>query len=522
MVMGIPVRHLLCIVTALLLGFAVGDVASAIARLTAASLSEATDGVVNPALSRSGQYRSLPIYAPTGSYSDNTVLLSGDRIRGVVSAAHSGPDEGRVSLRQNRLVLSAVYIRGAVLGAFGEDEAEAIGNKLIVDDPQAFVQQARGKEAVALAASGAVGRVARENALLLREGGLDGDAAGGYGRHSASANRVTIHGGEVSGRVYGGMAAEGDAVGNTVIMTGGKVEQELLGGACSQQGRASGNTVALSGGVVGGISGSRSFAAPAEGNVIHISGGAILPPHPEKGEPRAEFAAVYGGRSFRGDAVNNRVFLSGTPRLDKCVFWGGFAASPNVKPTPDLVSGNSLILRADYRGVLPEARNFESISVNGPESVLPEAGYRLHSSVGRFSHQGLLRFSGKRPAGLHFVTTRYASDQGGIGVYIHKEKQRFGADLVVLDSGALLLAPLRLKLMNPDALPLATPLPVAAIAKAQDMVEVNRRRAVQWLVAPRLSGAEAGRHTIDLYPLLGPEGQDIWHVEKIPIPPKGK
>jgi hypothetical protein len=525
MIMRLSVRHLFLIVTAMLPGFAAALAAFAFALAANPPPGGSVDGLRHAALSLRGQYRSLPIYAPDNSGSNSSVLLSGDGKRGLVSAAYAGPDQRRPSLRQNLLVLSGVYTQGAAIGAFAEGDTEVIGNRLIVDDPQAIVCQARGANAPTLALAGAVGLVARENLLLLREGWVDGDAAGGYGRQSASANSVTVHGGAVSGRVYGGMAAGGDAVSNIVIMTGGRVERELVGGDCVREGRASGNTVALAGGAVGGISGGRSGNAPAEGNVILVSGGAIHAPRPESDGPRAEFAAVCGGRSLQGDAVNNRIFLSGKPRLDKCVFWGGFAEappSPDARRAPDVVSGNSLTLRTDYQGVFPEARNFERFSVSGPDTILPEAGYRLHPSVGRFSHQGLLRFSGKRPAGLHFIATRYASDQGGIGIYIHNEKQRLGADLVVLDSGELLLAPLRLKLMNPEDLPLATPLPVAAIAKAQDMVEVNRRKAVQWLERPRLSGAEAGRCAIDLYPLLGPEGQDIWHVEKLPIPPKGK
>ena len=97
-------------------------------------------------------------------------------------------------------------------------------------------------------------------------------------------NSIIIHSIDVSGKLFGGFAEEGNVEKNTVEISGGTVHSWLMGGY-SLTGAAKDNSVTVSGGTVndnvyGGYS-----PDDATGNAVTVSGGTV------KGD-------VYGGRSL--------------------------------------------------------------------------------------------------------------------------------------------------------------------------------------------------------------------------------
>lgn len=146
------------------------------------------------------------------------------------------------------------------------------------------------------------------------------DGNGDYVGSQTGSNGDVFIDSDVSGSVYGGETASGDATGNTVIISGGTVSGYVYGGDAGD-GNATSNRVIISGGTV-------------QGN-------------------------VYGGEASLGDgiATGNRVILSGAPTLTGIIYGGDAAA--------DAVSGNLLEVRssglqakniknfAEYAFVLP-------------------------------------------------------------------------------------------------------------------------------------------------------------------------
>ncbi len=450
----------------------------------------------------------LPVFAPDGD-ENNRVTLTENRAVGLVTGAYADPAQRQGStplLQRNRFTILEGVVVGSAHGAVGENSV-VVDNVLIIDGEKALVQ-GKGSAAFSPAATGAVGKEARQNTLLMHAGFVEGNIFGGHAKASAQGNTIMLHGGVVDGSVFGGSALTGKSFHNTVLMTGGQVSGTLTGGASFSEGAASANTVIFSGGEAGGIAGSQTGNSPANANVILIQGGRIAAPQKKT---RKETAKVSGGRSATQGAIRNRIFLGGDVALENCIFYGGESgAADKGKPaeTPDVRSGNMLIIEADYGGALPPARNFEKIFLSGSGAGVPLGGYVFHPSVGCFENNGNVRFSGKKPAELRFSQTEYASEQGVLTLYGHAR----GIDKIVLEKGALLLAPLRLHIKNIKALPPDTSLAIVEIDKASTMLKVNRRLAVEWTLEDE--EIENLQYAYKLKLVLSGEDKDLWVIEK--------
>ena len=114
------------------------------------------------------------------------------------------------------------------------------------------------------------------NNTVTIEGGTVGERV--YGGRSdggnAVNNTVTIQGGTAGERVYGGRSDGGNAVNNTVTIQGGTVGERVYGGYAS--GAATGNAVNLTD-TTHGLDGAKLYgyndsAASHSGNELHIGG----------------------------------------------------------------------------------------------------------------------------------------------------------------------------------------------------------------------------------------------------------
>ena len=166
---------------------------------------------------------------------------------------------------------------------------------------------------------------------------------GGYvksGTGSASYNIVNIGGGAF-GSVYGGWSDSGNAVGNSVTISGGtnsyvneygNIERGLVYGGYSTNDTAASNSVNISGGTIyEGVYGGKSSECAAASNSVNISGGTI-------------HCFVYGGDagldSESSNATSNSVNISGGT-IDGWVYGGYSVSGKTVASNSVNISGGT-------------------------------------------------------------------------------------------------------------------------------------------------------------------------------------
>lgn len=145
---------------------------------------------------------------------------------------------------------------------------------------------------------------AKENEISISgESTVKNAYAAKTGTGDAENNKITISGGSVHD-AYAAVTDGGDAIGNIATMTGGKAE--YLAGAATDygdnenaNGSAINNGVIMSGGEVKEVAGGEAFEAGAEvkGNYVEMSSGTAQ--------------NVYGANTMYATATGNRVTISG-------------------------------------------------------------------------------------------------------------------------------------------------------------------------------------------------------------------
>ena len=215
----------------------------------------------------------------------------------------------------------------------------------------------------------------QDNAKPTATGGslhMDSDYAGNvYGGFStfgdATGNSVFITGGRMggdvtnsgsgnvgSGEVFGGYSIRGDATGNSVVITGGRIGGNVIEnngdvtsgnvyGGHSDNGNTTGNSVVISDGIFGGtvinsgstvssgnvFGGDSGGSGTATGNRVVITGG-TFGGTVNSTAGDVTSGNVYGGRSNGGDASGNSVFISGGRFGGDVTNTGGLVYSGNV------------------------------------------------------------------------------------------------------------------------------------------------------------------------------------------------
>lgn len=139
------------------------------------------------------------------------------------------------------------------------------------------------------------------NTVILSGGSVGGDILGGANNGAVTDNNVSISGfGSVLGSVYGGYgAAEGTVNGNDVsIFDSGSVTGNVLGGySRSVNSHVIENTVTISGGTVRDIYGGQSGKGNALNNSVTLDGAV------------SQANVIYGGRVEQGTARENAVVM---------------------------------------------------------------------------------------------------------------------------------------------------------------------------------------------------------------------
>ena len=175
---------------------------------------------------------------------------------------------------------------------------------------------------------------AKDNVVII-DSDLDAGVIGGYAdTGDAIGNSVSMSGGTVTGSVFGGYA-DNNATGNSVNISGGTV-RDVYGGWATV-GNATGNSVSISGGTVSRVYGG-SAMNDATGNSVSISGGTVE-------------GYVYGGDAFVGDATGNSITLSAAADVSQAALYGGYVWVSGI------VSDNKLIIDG-WSGTVKSLNNF--------------------------------------------------------------------------------------------------------------------------------------------------------------------
>jgi len=193
-----------------------------------------------------------------GTASQNYVSVSGGTVSGGVigGAAKNGTAE-----RNTVSVADGTTITGAVAGGGSYDftaqdntgSGSGSYNVVHIGDKVALNRRdISGKPDENQNVQGGQGAVANYNSVSIGASDLNNnkyikmDVGGGYGG-TANYNMVTLNGTVVSGDVTGGRATNGDAVGNTISLTGGYVMGKIYGGVVNATHRSLNNTLAIRG-----------------------------------------------------------------------------------------------------------------------------------------------------------------------------------------------------------------------------------------------------------------------------------
>ena len=193
-----------------------------------------------------------------GTASQNYVSVSGGTISGGVigGAAKNGTAE-----RNTVTVADGTTITGAVAGGGSYDftaqdnTGSGSGSYNVVhigDNVTLSRRVISGNPDINQNVQGGQGAAANYNRVIIGASDYDHNkyigmnVGGGYGG-TANYNMVTLNGTVVSGDVTGGRATNGDAVGNTVNLTGGYIAGTVHGGVVNATHRSLNNTLAVRG-----------------------------------------------------------------------------------------------------------------------------------------------------------------------------------------------------------------------------------------------------------------------------------
>ena len=228
---------------------------------------------------------------------NNEVTISGGS--GVAEAyganTYSGLAQG------NKVTISAGTVAKNVYGAVSP-LGDVVDNQVILKDT-ASVGSGTGAGNVYAGLSN-TGKVAGNILYIQNQATIKGTAYGGYQDGSASTkpaeqNQVLMSGGSVGGDIIGGGSkTDGQVFQNNVTITNGTVTGNVYSGS-SKTGEALKNTLTLSGGSVGGtLYSGYSTSGAANQNILTVSGGSTG-------------ADVYAGYAQMG-TTGNALLLSGT------------------------------------------------------------------------------------------------------------------------------------------------------------------------------------------------------------------
>ncbi|WP_422535452.1 hypothetical protein [Bartonella apis] len=284
----------------------------------------------NSVVVKSGSYGSN-IFAgytdATGVVDNNTLTLNGGTTTALVAG---GASRSGASVSNNHVIMDDSATASGIAGGFisdGAEKGDAIGNSVTISGSSEVTEAAYGGSVkggtgtakdnvttisgdanIAEAGGGiALNGTAKGNKLVIN-GGTVTIGYGGVSMHgSASGNMVEMSGGSVGNQIIGGRSQSGtdpDAVSvsdNQVTITGGTVEKDVMGGGADTAGNVTGNAVTMSGEgtkVNGNLVAGASKLGDVTGNTVNLNGGSV-----------GKF--VVGGQATNGRADRNVINVTG-------------------------------------------------------------------------------------------------------------------------------------------------------------------------------------------------------------------
>ncbi|WP_418555545.1 hypothetical protein [Phascolarctobacterium faecium] len=234
-----------------------------------------------------------------------------------------------------------------------------------------------------------------ENNTITISGGKAYDVyAAVTGGGDAVGNTVQMSGGEVA--YLGGAATDygdrkdGSAINNKVIMSGGKA-QEVAGGEVFEAGIAQGNSVKMTGGEAQNVYGGGTYSSSAKENYVEISGKAIVTGsgdngYEEDGEKvnnKGVYGAISGassGESF-GSLENNSVKISGEAQVSNAYGAYSFGGADVIGNSVE-ISGNATVSGDVYGGSSATGSVSGNIVKIGGNATVSGNVYGGHSITG--------------------------------------------------------------------------------------------------------------------------------------------
>ncbi len=343
-----------------------------VSRVTYGGSSSSGDVKNNSVVVKSGSYGNN-IFAgytnATGVVDNNTLTLNGGTTTVLVAG---GASSKGASVSNNHVIMDGSAIASQIAGGFIFGEAEqgaADGNSITISGTSTVNSSAYG-------GSVDVGNGSATNNVTTISGNANvAEAGGGIALNgTAQGNKLVINGGAVQ-RGYGGVSMHGSVKQNTVEMSGGTVANRIIGGRSQYSGNnpnavsVSGNQVTITGGTVEEdvLGGGADTAGNVTGNAVTMSGDGTN----VKGN-------LVAGLSKLGDVSDNTVTLNGGS-VGKFVVGGqatnGRADHNVINVTGGSVSGNIFAGQAN-KGTDKNEVHVSGGTINGQIT----GGYSTNSS----------------------------------------------------------------------------------------------------------------------------------------------
>lgn len=187
---------------------------------------------------------------------------------------------------------------------------------------------------------------ANDNTLNISGGNFSYWVRAGVSDYGDTNNNSIVFSEGTTGELFAGYAPQGNAVGNTITISGGTVTWVHAG---IGDGKAINNAVTISGGTVnGGYIEAGSGSTDAIGNTITISGGTVMNSN------------IYAGRSGIGAATGNAVILKNAPDISGSTLYGGYTSSFGTSSDNTLqvwtkgLSARNVSYFQNYEFILPD------------------------------------------------------------------------------------------------------------------------------------------------------------------------
>ncbi|OLY47738.1 autotransporter outer membrane beta-barrel domain-containing protein [Bartonella apis] len=343
-----------------------------VSRVTYGGSSSSGDVKNNSVVVKSGSYGNN-IFAgytnATGVVDNNTLTLNSGTTTVLVAG---GASSKGASVSNNHVIMDGSAIASQIAGGFIFGEAEqgaADGNSITISGTSTVNSSAYG-------GSVDVGNGSATNNVTTISGNANvAEAGGGIALNgTAQGNKLVINGGAVQ-RGYGGVSMHGSVKQNTVEMSGGTVANQIIGGRSQYSGNnpnavsVSGNQVTITGGTVEEdvMGGGADTAGNVTGNAVTMSGDGTN----VKGN-------LVAGLSKLGDVSDNTVTLNGGS-VGKFVVGGqatnGRADRNVINVTGGSVSGNIFAGQAN-KGTDKNEVHVSGGTINGQIT----GGYSTNSS----------------------------------------------------------------------------------------------------------------------------------------------